>query len=417
MLVDLGWGATTQRLVHKILRSAGVHCQTSGLYLVTHEAVMEHLLEGMEVHGFLGQAGLPKAAVKTIMRSPEVLEQLCMPDYGSQVDLTEGLEPVLAEAEPVSHQTAERAAVQLGIRGFQREWLRYRALPDGVGPLWAGGQDLLRAILLRLVAAPSIEEAGTFGRWLHDENFGSEGVESIVARPAARALSYLDPRALVEIPMTELYWPFGLAALHDAHLAHATQAASTGLLPYEAFSSSLDLGDFEIFPDVGWGFRDRHKAALEQRRNRQGLSFAKAILRGEFIRRIRIDPAKQPCVLRIDFIRLRCHVHDAAEPVVIDLEQPGDFAKLDIAGCRKLGPKLFLATGNDPRLVFDVKRAVARPVYAIDFECGYAALPATREQVRDRRSRFDEWLRLVAKNSVLGAPIRLGFALARRLGD
>src|SRR5206468_2549884 len=84
MLVDLGWGATTQRLVDRILFAAGVQCDVSGLYLVTRDATVDHLLEGMEVHGFLGNAGLPEPAVRTIMRSPEVLEQVCMPNVGSQ---------------------------------------------------------------------------------------------------------------------------------------------------------------------------------------------------------------------------------------------------------------------------------------------------------------------------------------------
>jgi hypothetical protein len=415
MLVDLGWGATTQRLVDRLLFAAGVECQVSGLYLVTRDVTVDHMLEGMEVHGFLGSAGLPKAAVDTIMRSPEVLEQVCMPHFGSQIGITAELEPVLAPTEPPALQSAQRKAAQDGILAFQHEWGRYRsAAPDAV-PALSRAQDPLRAILLRAIAAPSVDEAAIFGRWMHDENFGSDRVESIVARPAAKALSYLDPRALVEIPMTELYWPFGLAALHDEYLAQATAAATTGLVPFEAFSSAVELGKFEMFADYGWGFRDRHKVALEQRRNRLGLSFAKAALHGEFIRRIRLDPAKRACVLRIDWIRLRCHVHNAPDPVTIELERPGDFAKLKLGGCRQIGPKLLLARGEDPRLVLDLKRVVDGQVYAVDVECAYAALPLSREQADAGRGRLRRRLRELAKRSPVGAPVRMAVALARRL--
>jgi hypothetical protein len=214
--------------------------------------------------------------------------------------------------------------------------------------------------------------------------------------------------------MTELYWPFGLAALHDEQLASATAAATTGVVPFEAFSSAVELGDFEIFADYGWGFRDRHKVSLEQRRNRMGLSFAKGTLQGEFIRRVRIDPAKRPCVLRIDWIRVRCHVHDAPDPVTIELERPADFGKLKLGGCRRIGPKLLLVRGEDPRMVLDLGRFVDGRVYAVDVECGYAALPLSRE-LADPRGGFWHRLRDLAKRSVLGAPVRMAVVLARRL--
>ena len=229
--------------------------------------------------------------MRTIMRSPEVLEQVCMPDFGSQMASTSELKPVLAEADDRPLQSVERRAAAGGSSPSSASGSAIEhAAPGAAGAAVAGragpaaGDPVLRA-----VAAPTLDEAAIFGRWLHDENFGSDGVETIVARPTAKALSYLDPRALVDIPMTELYWPFGLAALHDEHLADATAAAVSGKVPWEALSSKLETGDFEIFADYGWGFRDRHRVSLEQRRNRRGLSFARGTLQGEFIRRVRLD--------------------------------------------------------------------------------------------------------------------------------
>jgi hypothetical protein len=415
MLVDLGWGATVQGLLQKLLRAEEVDCEVVGLYLLTRDAVADRMLDGLEVNGFLGSAGLPHAAIEAIMRSPEILEQVCMPEYGSQIGLTASLEPVLAPVGGIAGQARQRAAVQQGIAAFQREWVRYRTAREGaLPPLHATARGQLRAILFRAVAAPTPDEAAIFAGWLHDENFGSEGVESVVAGPSAKAVRHVDPRTLVEIPMTELYWPYGLAALHDEPLGASVAAASSGLVPWEAFASELETGEFEVYPDIGWGFSDEGKWAVAPRRNRLGLSYVRAVVAGDFVKRVRLDPATRPCVLRLDWIRLRCRVHNAPEPVTIDFEHPSDFSRLALHGAREIGPKLLLVEGDDPQLVIDVEAAVGRPVYRVVVEIAYAALPIARTQARERRARLKGWLRRLAKESPAGAPIRLARRLTRR---
>ena len=153
-----------------------------------------------------------------------------MPNHGSQVGLTAELEPVLADDDTPVMQAAEREAVQRGIFAFQREWARYRtAAPTSLVPFHDWGQDRLRSILVRAVTAPTPDEARLFAGWLHDENFGSTGTTPMVPATSARAARYLDPDALVEMPMSELYWPFGLAALHDETLARSVEAVTTGV--------------------------------------------------------------------------------------------------------------------------------------------------------------------------------------------
>ncbi|MDQ6750001.1 MAG: hypothetical protein M3Z33_04525, partial [Actinomycetota bacterium] len=412
VLVDLGWGATVQGLLQKLLRADGVDCEVVGLYLLTRDAAADRMLDGLEVHGFLGCAGLPDDAIEAIMRSPEILEQVCMPEHGSQVDLDTSLEPVLAPVGAIARQAPQRSAVQQGIAAFQREWVRYRIAQGGaLPPLHDTARDQLRSILFRAVAAPTPDEAAIFAGWLHDENFGSEGVESVVAGSTAKAVRHVDPRTLVDIPMTELYWPYGLAALHDEPLAASVEAASSGLVPWEAFASELETGDFEVYPDIGWGFGKEGKWAVTPWRNRLGLTYVRAVVAGDFVKRVRLDPADRPCVLRLDWIRLRCRVHDAAEPVTIDFEAPADFARVAVHGAREIGPKLLLVEGDDPQLVIDVEAAVGRPVYRVVVECAYAALPIARSQARERRARLKGWLRGVAKDSRAGPLI----GLARRL--
>lgn len=413
VLADLGWGGTIQATVEALLREGGVEATTVGLYLITNHVALDRALDGLEVHGFLGDFGVPRAAVEAIGRSPELLEQVCMPDCGTQIDLTEELRPVLAEPQEMTLQAVERAAVQQGIAAFQREWTRYRDCGRSLSLTAEEVRPRLLAAVARAVTAPTPEEAALFAGWMHDENFGSDRVESIAAGPSVKALGHLDPRALMKVPMTELYWPFGLAGMHDEHLAGALAAASAGTLPWETFSSSLEIGSFTIEGDFGWGFEDRAKGTIAPRRNRRGLSYARATIRGEFVQRLRLRPAQRPCLMRFDWVRVRCRLHGGGTATV-DLEGEHDLGRLKVSGAHWVAPGLLMVTGGDPRLSLDLRRLVDGKVYEAIVEVGFAALALPHSRARERFGRLKDWLRRLAKETPLGAPLRLARRLARR---
>ena len=152
------------------------------------------------------------------------------------------------------------------------------------------------------------------------------------------------------------------------------------------------------------------------RRNRRGLSLARATIRGDFIQRVRLDPAKQPCLARIDWVRLRCRVHGQTEPVTFELSDPADFAALKLNGCRLVAPKVLLAPGDDPWFAIDVEDRAGGRVYEVELECAFAALPLPGSEELERRPRLRAWVLRTAKESrVLGAPLRFARRVARRL--
>ncbi len=377
VLVDVGWQATIQSLLNKVLRLGGMDLHTVGLYLLTHAGAIDRQLAGTEAHGYLGQSGEPHETVFAIARSPEVLEQVCMPDHSSQGDLSAELTPVLdPDAQTSGLQVAERHAVQQGVGAFQREWARYRvAVPDALRSLATGATPLLRAQLVRAVTAPTAEEAAAFGAWLHDENYGSTASHPIASRQAVRALRHLDPQGLVELPMQDVYWPFGLAALHDEHLARAAELVATGILPWDAFGSHLESGDINIYYDNGWGFAEERRVTVPGRRNRFGLTFVRARVAAEEVRALRLEPARAPCLVRIDWLVLRGRQRDHAEPLTVGLETPAELARLPLQQGYWLAPKLLQVAGDKPHLLLDVDRLVGRKVYDVELLAALAIMP------------------------------------------
>ena len=170
-----------------------------------------------------------------------------------------------------------------------------------------------------------------------------------------------------------------------------------------------------MFADLGWGFETQPKASLAVRRNRRGLSIAKATVRGDFVKALQLRPASDACVLRLDWISLRCRRHGGLEPVTLEISSPGDFAALKFKGCHLIGDRLVMVPGTNPRIVVDVERRAGAPVYSLDFECAFAALPLARSQARERWGRLKGAVRRVGKESPLGAPLRLARRVLRRL--
>jgi hypothetical protein len=74
-----------------------------------------------------------------------------------------------------------------------------------------------------------------------------------------------------------------------------------------------------------------------------------------------------------------------------------------------------MVPGDDPWIVIDLRPRVDGRVYEVEVEVACATLPLARGQARERRARLKALLRRLAKESRLGAPLRLARRAARRL--
>src|SRR5205085_9996771 len=120
-LVDLGWGGTIQERLDAALAAVGPSPETVGLYLLTNEAALDRTLDGLHARGFLAEFGLPARLSRWVIRSPEILEQVCMCDEGSMIDIDDHGEPVHGPPPAHAVQSLERVALQQGVLAFQRQ--------------------------------------------------------------------------------------------------------------------------------------------------------------------------------------------------------------------------------------------------------------------------------------------------------
>ncbi|HEX2043015.1 MAG TPA: HAD family hydrolase [Acidimicrobiales bacterium] len=381
VVVDLGWGCTIQVKLDAALAGAGSSLSTLGLYLLTNEGALERTLDGVESDGFLARAGIPDHA-SWITRSPEILEQVCMHDEGTLVDFTDDAEPLLHPTSQSSAQMLQRAAVQRGILAFQREWGRYRpSLPPAARRLGARARAQLARMVTRFVVSPTTEEVALFGDWVHDQNFGSAGAATVVQDSMAATMQYLTPRQLLELPMQRIYWPFGMAAMHNPQLALATGAVFDRTLPVEAFEATQPC-TVRVFVDAGGGFDEAVRKPAGP--NVNGLCFVRAEVAAASVRGVLLRFSDEPGVLRLDRLRLSFSVHGRSAPRVVDVEVPAGFGQLQFRNGVLLAENVLLASRAAPEVVYRCDPDLALAAYRVEVEAAFAWM--TTPRLRGRRA-------------------------------
>jgi FMN phosphatase YigB (HAD superfamily) len=374
-VVDLGWAASAQLLLRRVLTLAGRDADIIGLYLLTHDGAARCAFDGMQAWGFLGAFGHPETAVATIVRTPEILEQVCMPEHGAQVALDPDLRPILGPAVHSRLQAVQAGAMRAGVEAFQREWARYQVALPGKLPSLAGEPAAVAPLLLRQLSAPTEIEATLLGGWSHDENLGSDRAAEIADVTMADRLRHLSPAQLRDLPMSELYWPAGLAARVDRGYAELFAAASAGELAWDRLSADVESGPFVV--EVARGVDVDKDSRIEEvpQRNRFGLSAVFGSITAPAIHELVLRPSVHPCVVRLDFLKVRCHVQGRAEVRVLSLESPEDFTRLRRVNCFLLNANVFVVHSGAPALYLDLQAEVAETVFRVDVECGFAMLP------------------------------------------
>ena len=382
LLVDLGWGASIQDLANRALRAAGSDVFTTGLYLLTHEGATQRMVEGTEIYSFLADSGGPHDLTHMVMRSPEILEQVCTADVGSQLGLTEDLEPVTEELDPrLAAQRAEIRWVRRGIRAFADLLNEYdSALPGRLGDL-ADARPQLLAQVARAILMPTPREAALFGDWQHDEGRGATGLEKVAGPERLEMASHATPRQLLTSSMSTIYWPFGLTGRASPHHAATMGALATGLLPWEATEADAGIGWSELRALRGWWGDDEDgnpaeppKAGVTAMRNVAGHSLLMLSVAAPDVQEVELVLGFRSHLVRLDFLRLRLWEQERAEPREITLADASTSIAPYARGYVELVPNTFAAPGAAGSFVIDLGPFRGGVTHTVEVEAGFAAI-------------------------------------------
>lgn len=208
-LVDIGWNGTIQKALQKVARLEGRPLDVRGYYLGTRAGIDSSDEPNMRTAGYLCDRDLPASRGDGLRRCREVVEFVCSSARGSLLGFRETngrVEAIEAAPEHVGPQGEALTAVHDGVMAYVAA-LRTALAQFGVFDLPA---DAVAAPLMRVLSAPTTEEAATIGGIRHGEGVGTSAAQSIAAWP--EDATTLDD---LEIAWSRAYWPDGLLALPD----------------------------------------------------------------------------------------------------------------------------------------------------------------------------------------------------------
>ncbi|WCJ58178.1 glycosyltransferase [Fontisphaera persica] len=223
-LCDLGYNATAQWQIQRILRLEGVPNRLLGCYVVTCERAAERVLEGLEVRDFLGAYGHPAWHLAAFLRSPAFAEICLNAPVGTTLGYRRlengGVEPVLEEARFSAPVKQQCAAFKQGVELFQELWhwqLDRRPLLGDSRQAFAQKlrqhmDQRLHAILSRLAAFPLGVELQHFGAMQLDDRYLETGLTTIIQPPQLQAFRERGYASLLS--QQKVLWPQGV--LHAA---------------------------------------------------------------------------------------------------------------------------------------------------------------------------------------------------------
>jgi predicted HAD superfamily hydrolase len=205
-LVDLGWQGTQQRALVKLLKLAGADVDVEGYYLGTVQQTRFREAEGLKMHGWLFEHGLPAELCDLIRTCCEIFEFI----HGAPHGLVLGFErtggavtPIFAASEVKPIQRAAAARLQSAGLNYIEDFL---AVAERL-PWLVIERELAIAPLVRVLTRPTREEARYLGNLTHTDGFGAQGGTPI-AHPPGRWESLLHPMRIVS-GLDLAYWREG----------------------------------------------------------------------------------------------------------------------------------------------------------------------------------------------------------------
>ena len=373
-IVDLGWGGTIQYHLGRVLDLANTGVRPAGYYLATDDRSLRVYRSGLRVEGYLSRCGHPPEVARTISRSPEVLEQSVNDFCGSLLDFADDGSPVLGAVSDGQEQSAQRRAVQDGIREFQNQWYRYT--DTGWPDLTGTARHRLANILVSALKAPTAEEAAVFGGWEHEDNYGSALVTRVAPEDLAAAVPYLSPADLADLDMRDAFWPALLAA-SDPRLSAGARALAAGHVGPELFDPPGEPAETRLSWRTGDG--EWHEGPGRRVRiNHNGLSFARLPFHAADVTDIALAIPGRPALVRVDWVEVKAVLPGRTDPRIERWDEPGDFAGLIHAACRWLGGTMFEFEAADGAIWFPVAGRMGAPAVSGQVTVAFAVLPMSR---------------------------------------
>ena len=317
--LDLGYAATIQSVLARILAREGAKTQLTGLYLALNEKSMAHIHAGADLRAFLSDEGFQGEVSQLLSRTPDVLEHACMCPEGSLAAYDEAGNPVLLANQRDAAQLAQMEALQDGIMAG------VTAVNRLLGSLERTPAAALAAQAARIIQGalvhPTPFESATIGAWRHEANFDLTDLRRLADLAFnPMELEYRGWPALQDLGRHQVYWPAAALTAANPYIGAGFAQGFGAKAAGAPLTAGPLLGGITICPDLGVGFDTKRQGAMPLDVNTFGRGHIQVIVKPfgpDAYRRLRLTWPAVRAVVQIDQIALNYIGESEQRPAVI----------------------------------------------------------------------------------------------------
>ncbi|MDD3012984.1 MAG: hypothetical protein PHC34_04705 [Candidatus Gastranaerophilales bacterium] len=200
-LVDIGWGASLQNSLSKVIRSFSNEANINGYYLGTFKTAQDVAAKDLGVSGYLFDFDKPEQIKNTVMQCVELFEFFHIAPHGSVVKFRESMEPVF-DLDCNLEKIKKGMKVQQGVLDFIKD---FQQIQKEFGEIKISKELAIKPIS-RILTNPTYQEAVLLGNLIHVD--GHINTQRYIARPPNRIKSFLKTSSYEE-EYVKCYWKLG----------------------------------------------------------------------------------------------------------------------------------------------------------------------------------------------------------------
>ncbi|WP_434290088.1 HAD family hydrolase [Clostridium botulinum] len=214
--VDLGFRGTMQSALNNIINFKNnnypIHLLAFG-----EECIKNKLLLGIDIRGFIGNAGENIDIVKSITWCPDLIEELMMGDVGSTIGYRINkfnVEPILDKNRISKDELKLKKICTEGILTFQNMFLEFINNKPFLKEKILNKRRDIGKILERFYKIPTYDEAKTFSELHHENNFGSTSISTLIDRDKINILDNISVEKFLELSNPkDIKWPEAMVTI------------------------------------------------------------------------------------------------------------------------------------------------------------------------------------------------------------
>lgn len=214
--VDLGIRGTMPKALHDILKHSGSKVRNIHLYMFGTASVAGKIAEGVDIRGYVGNAGENEDLSFQVAARPFIWEQLMMCETGTTVGYEKDGSPITKKIGDIDKRHFKKIAwCQEGMLAFQREYLKLKSEKAFLHSEKSPRE--YAEIVFRMLTLPTRMEAKLIGGLQYDENYGVDSVSRICSKGELEKVQKMGgDRFSSSVESDKVIWLEGLITQIDA---------------------------------------------------------------------------------------------------------------------------------------------------------------------------------------------------------